>query len=148
MPHTLSASALCAGCGAVNDGRRWSSDRETRTHVLSGPRTSVQVRICPRCRRRPAGLPKGFLHLDGPFVPANRGELEALLRNEVAQARREQPFSTMLAVEEDGRGGLIVTTSTEALAARLGDALARAFEGEIHYGFSHENRLSHVWWHR
>jgi hypothetical protein len=141
-------TAICAGCGAVNDGHRWSTDREVRRQVLGAPRASVQVRICSHCRRLPAGLPKGFLHLDGPFVPEHRSELEAVLREEVSRARKDQPFSALLDLEEDGRGGLIVTTSTEPLASRLGNALTAAFAGELHYGFSHENRLSHVWWHR
>ena len=43
---------------------------------------------------------------------------------------------------------LLVTTTTEHLAIRLGQALEKAFDGKVLFGFSHENKLAHVWWHR
>jgi hypothetical protein len=43
---------------------------------------------------------------------------------------------------------VLITTTTEHLAIRLGRALEKAFDGRVLYGFSHENKLAHVWWHR
>jgi hypothetical protein len=43
---------------------------------------------------------------------------------------------------------LIVTTTTEHLAQRLGHALKKAFCGEVQYDFSHENKLARVSWKR
>jgi hypothetical protein len=42
----------------------------------------------------------------------------------------------------------IVTTTNEHLAMRLGHALENAFAGKVRYGFSHENKLVRVRWHR
>jgi len=43
---------------------------------------------------------------------------------------------------------VLLSTTTEHLAIRLGRALEKAFDGRVLYGFSHENKLAHVWWHR
>jgi hypothetical protein len=43
---------------------------------------------------------------------------------------------------------LTVSTTTEHLAQRLGQALEKAFDGSVHYDFSHENKLARVTWRR
>jgi hypothetical protein len=43
---------------------------------------------------------------------------------------------------------LTLATTTEHLAQRLGHALKKAFKGKVHYDFSHENKLAHVYWQR
>ena len=60
----------------------------------------------------------------------------------------DNPVNQVLGWEDDGTGGLLITTASEQLAQRLGQALETAYDGEVHFGFSHENRLAHVWWHR
>lgn len=54
----------------------------------------------------------------------------------------------MIGWEKDKRGRVTVTTTTEHLAQRLGHALEKAFDGEVRYDFSHENKLAHVYWRR
>lgn len=93
-------------------------------------------------------MPHGFLHADGEFFAAHRQELEQLLHNEVDRARDDNPLNQSLGWEDLEGGGLLITTSTEHLAQRLGHALQKAYDGDVHYGFSHENKLAHVWWHR
>ena len=43
---------------------------------------------------------------------------------------------------------LLVETTTEHMAQRLGHALSRAFAGKVTYDFSHENKVARVNWHR
>ena len=50
--------------------------------------------------------------------------------------------------EMDEKGRLVITTTTEHLAQRLGHALEKAFGGEVRYDFSHENKLARVYWQR
>jgi len=78
----------------------------------------------------------------------HRADIEALLHNEAERAREDNPLHQILGWEDDGTGGLLVTTATEHLAQRLGHALEKAYDGQVHYGFSHENKLARVWWHR
>ncbi|MBI3048104.1 MAG: ATPase [Acidobacteria bacterium] len=146
-PRAPAEPAVCPGCGAVYVRRRWSRAPVARLQAarLAAP---VTVRICAACRRRQSGIPHGYLHVDGDFFAAHRGEIEPLLRNEVERARADNPLHQILAWSDLEGGGLLIATATEHLAQRLGHALEKAYDGRVRYGFSHENKLAHVWWRR
>jgi hypothetical protein len=108
----------------------------------------LNVRLCPACRRVEHGAPRGFLHVDGEFVRTHRIDLEHLIRNEAARAAEDNPLARVVHWGGDGAGGLLVATTTEHLAVRLGRALESAYDGDLRYGFAHENKLAHVWWRR
>jgi hypothetical protein len=63
-------------------------------------------------------------------------------------ARDDNPLSQITDWRDLDAGSLLIATSTEHLAQRLGRALEKAYHGKVHYGFSHENKMAHVWWHR
>jgi hypothetical protein len=147
-PRAPSEPILCAGCGAVYVGRRWSHAGAAKIRAAGLAGQPIDVRICPGCRRRNAGLPHGFVHVDGEFVARHRDEILRLLHNEAGRSIEDNPLAQVLEWGDDGMGGLLVTTTTEHLAIRLGRALERAFDGKLLFGFSHENKLAHVWWHR
>jgi NMD protein affecting ribosome stability and mRNA decay len=143
-PTGLPEPALCPGCGAVYAKKRWA----LRGDAQALPGTPIAVRICSSCRRRRSGVPHGYVHIDGEFFATHRAEMEALLHHEVEHARRDNHLNQVMAWEDDGTGGLLITTASEHLAQRLGHTLEKAYDGQVHYGFSHENKLAHVWWHR
>ena len=147
-PRGGSEPALCAGCGAIYEKKRWSHSDAAKVRAAGRAGHPIAVRICPGCRRRNAGVPHGFVHVDGEFVAPHRDEILRLLHGEVDRAAEDNPLGQVLDWGEDGMGGLLVTTSTEHLAVRLGQALEKAFDGKVRFGFSHENKLAHVWWHR
>lgn len=137
---------VCAGCGATYVKRRWTHEPAGRVKAAAG--RPITVRICAGCRHRTGGTPHGFVHLDGTFVAEHLADLRRLIENEAARAREDNPTAQTIEIGGDGLGGLIVTTTTEHLAVRLGRAIEKAFRGRLVYGFSHENKLAHVWWHR
>ena len=147
-PRAPSEPILCAGCGAVYINRHWSRAAASRVRAAQRTGHPIAVRICPACRQRATGVPHGFVHVDGEFVARHREEILRLLHNEETRAMEDNPLGQVLDWGEDGTGGLLMTTTTEHLAIRLGRALEKAFDGKVLYGFSHENKLAHVWWHR
>ena len=147
-PRGAAEPVLCAGCGAIYAKKRWSHSDTAKVRAAGRAGQPIDIRICPGCRRRNAGVPHGFVHVDGEFVTPHRDEILRLLHNEVARAAEDNPLAQVLDWGEDGMGGLLVTTTTEHLAIRLGQALEKAFDGKVLFGFSHENKLAHVWWHR
>ena len=146
-PRAPSEPAICPGCRAVYVHRRWSAAPEARWQVIHGG-GAVARRPCDACRRRAGGEPHGYLHIDGEFFATHRRDVEPLLRNEVTRAREDNPLHQILAWSNLPDGGLLITTATEHLAQRLGHALEKAYDGRVRYGFSHENKLAHVWWRR
>ena len=139
---------VCAGCGAVYVRKRWSRSATARLRARK-PGAPIAVRICAACRRRSTGVPHGFVHVDGEFVRTHRAEIVTLLKNEAARAAEDNPLAQIVAWNEDGHtNDILVTTTTEHLAIRLGRAVEKAYDGRVLYGFSHQNKLAHVWWHR
>ena len=139
---------VCAGCGAVYAHKHWSRSGRARARASSAGRP-IEVRICGACRRSRTGVPHGFVHVDGEFVRTHRPDIVNLLKNEAARAAEDNPLARIVDWHENGHtDDVLVTTTTEHLAIRLGRALEKAFDGRVLYGFSHVNKLAHVWWHR
>ena len=149
--HTARAPkepAVCVVCGDVYADRRWErpvTDREAAKHPAFRPAEEV---VCPACKREQEGVPSGYLHLGGAFLAAHGEEIRRLIRNEAERSAEDNPQARIMNWETDREGGLTVATTTEHLAQRLGHAVEKAYDGEIRYDFSHENKLAHVWWRR
>jgi hypothetical protein len=123
--------------------RRWHRAGEAVIDAARAVRTT-----CPACRTVDAGVARGYVHVEGAFFRAHAAEVHHLLDNEVRRAAEDNPLGrTMGRIEELG-GRLLVATTTEHLAQRLGRALQKAFGGEVRYDFSHENKLARVYWRR
>jgi hypothetical protein len=70
------------------------------------------------------------------------------LSNEAERAAEDNPLARILQWKPGNGHKLTVTTTTEHLAQRLGEALNKAFGGSVKYDFSHENKLARVTWQR
>ena len=104
--------------------------------------------MCPACAQIRTGQPRGFVYLDGTFFELHDKEIRQLLLNETERAGEDNPLARIMEVKRGEGHKLIVTTTTEHLAQRLGHALEKAFGGSTHYDFSHENKLARVKWQR
>jgi len=69
------------------------------------------------------------------------------LRNEAERGAQDNPLARIMAWES-AEDELVISTTTEHLAQRLGHALEKAFDGLVRYDFSHENKLARVYWER
>ncbi len=104
--------------------------------------------VCPACKQIRNGEPRGFVYLDGAFLDAHHDEIEQLLRNEAHRAAQDNPLGRVMDWKRGEGRKLTVSTTTEHLAQRLGHAVEKAFGGNVHYDFSHENKLARVSWRR
>ena len=146
--RALSEPTVCEECGAVYVNRRWTaanSAAETERHKHWRP---PQTTVCPACAQQRSGEPRGFVFLDGDFFSAHGDEIEQLLRNEAKRAAADNPLARIMELKPGDGHKLTVSTTTEHLAQRLGQALEKAFDGSVHYDFSHENKLARVTWRR
>jgi len=138
---------VCESCGAVYIKRRWVSGDDVLGNGKQIDWPSAKTTTCPACKQTRAHVPGGFVQLTGAFFKEHRDEIENLLRNEAERASHDNPMGRIIAWEREERK-LIVTTTTEHLAKRLGQALNKAFGGHTTYDFSHENKLARVRWAR
>ena len=149
--HTLrsrSEPAKCEHCGAIYAKRRWTAANEEVAKDQNRYWQPWQITVCPACKQKRTGEPRGFVYLDGAFFDAHHEEIERLLRNEAERAADDNPLARIMEWKRGLRHKLTVTTTTEHLAQRLGHALEKAFGGRTHYDFSHENKLARVNWSR
>jgi hypothetical protein len=147
-PRAAAEPATCIRCGAVYAERRWTlADTPKKVGKPKHWHPADKV-LCPACKQQQEGIPSGFVYLDGAFLLAHRDEIERLLHNEAERGAVDNPLAKIMNLNTDEKGRLTVTTTTEHLAARLGRALEKAFDGEVRFDFSHENKLARVYWHR
>lgn len=142
----ISEPALCSECGAIYAKGRWTFEKIFETsspmHKAELPET-----ICAACLQIKEGVPAGFVYIKGKFFKEHKEEIENLLRNEAAKTSETNPLARIMDWKE-AKTRLTVTTTTEHLAQHLGRALQRAYNGDVRYDFSHENKLARVYWQR
>ena len=64
-PRAKSEPAVCKECGAVYAKRRWTA--VNLTSGASNQRHPVRLTVCPACKQKNSGEPRGFVFLDGAF---------------------------------------------------------------------------------
>jgi hypothetical protein len=149
-PRAIKEPATCEVCGDTYVDRRWTmksttpADARDSKHDSFRPATMV---VCPACQRQKEGVPSGFVYLEGKFLETHRDQIKRTLDNEAARSLEDNPLARIMYWQDEG-GKLIIATTTEHLAQRLGHALSKAFDGEVRYDFSHRNKLARVWWRR
>jgi len=146
--RSLKEPAFCKVCGAIYANRRWTAASSGSTTRKEKDRRPSQMTVCPACKQQASDEPRGFVFLDGTFFTNHQDEIEQLLRNEGKRAGEDNVLARILEWRRGEGHKLSVSTTTEHLAQRLGHALQKAFDGEVEYDFSHENKLARVNWHR
>lgn len=148
-PRADKEPEVCRDCGSIYVNRRWTA---APTSVVekkqNGDSRPPQVIVCPACRQQHTGVPNGFVYVYGDFFATHCDEIEQLLRKEAARAAQDNPLARIMEWERSDIDTLVLATTTEHLAKRLGQALEKAYSGKVHYDFSHENKLARVRWHR
>ncbi|OGW50836.1 MAG: hypothetical protein A2078_15570 [Nitrospirae bacterium GWC2_57_9] len=142
IPRGASQVSVCERCHAVYRNKRWYADEKMYDGTVKSP--GISKILCPACLKIRDNFPGGIVTLKGSYVESHRQELLNLIRNEEDRARGFNPLERIISVRENGFGALIVSTTNEKLAQRLGRAIKKAFHGEVNYKWSHDNKLVRV----
>lgn len=129
---------LCPRCGAAFVGGRW-----TWKQVPEGTHHAT----CPACRRIAEHLPCGHIEISGAFAAEHRTDLLNLIRNVETREKNAHPLERIMELEENG-GRVTVTTTGVHLARGIGDALTRAFKGDLSVDYSEEENRVRIKWER
>ena len=145
LPRGASRKAsVCEVCRAVYMNKRWYSDGNVCTAIAKEPDTMTVV--CPACLKIRDDFPGGIVTLKGSYVLPHKQGLLNLIRNEEDRARGTNPLERVMSIKENGYGSIVIFTTNERLAQRIGRAINKAFHGDITYRWSHENKLARVDW--
>jgi hypothetical protein len=134
----LAEPTACPDCGAVYHKGRWQ--------WAAAPADAHTTR-CPACRRIHDDFPAGYLSISGAYADQHRGEILNLVRNEEAREKAEHPLQRIMRIEEQGKR-VEVTTTDNHLARAIGEALRRAYQGELDVHHNREDDLVRVTWSR
>ncbi|MEZ0236518.1 MAG: BCAM0308 family protein [Methylophilaceae bacterium] len=132
----LAEPTVCLQCKAVFEHGRWHWGKA---------RAGARKAICPACHRIHDHFPAGYVMLGGAFFKAHRNEVLSLVHNHETRERTEHPLQRIMAVEEEGDEALITTTDIR-LARNIGEALLRAYQGELEYHYNPSEDLLRVNW--
>jgi hypothetical protein len=130
-------SIVCPQCGVVFAQGRWH---------WGNPPEGAAAELCPACRRIRDQLPAGILTLHGPPAQPQRDELLALAHHHEAAEKQEHPLNRIMRVEESA-DALQITTTDIHLPRRIGEAVRKAFHGELDMNFDEDAYFTRVDWH-
>jgi hypothetical protein len=137
---------VCDGCHTVYKKKRWYADPHLYNEAVKIRDTAVAV--CPACLKIRDNFPGGIVTLKGDYVLPHKQELLNLIKNEEARARGVNPLERVMSVKETGYGSMVISTTNEKLAQRIGREIRKAFHGKVTYQWSHDNKLARVDWAR
>jgi NMD protein affecting ribosome stability and mRNA decay len=127
---------VCPQCGAVYHGGRWQ-------WVLKAEVAFEE--LCAACRRINDKFPAGVVTLRGEFAREHKEEMVRLARHQEEAEKKEHPLNRIINIEDDVHGVVIHTTDIH-LPRRIGEAVRRAFHGEIEDNFEKDGYFVRVNW--
>ena len=133
-----SVPTQCPECRALFSGGRWSWTK--------APAGAEQSR-CPACLRIAHNFPAGYVELRGDFLREHRDEILQLVRHTEEREKKLHPLERIIAVEKK-RDHTLVTTTGIHNARRIGQALSRAYDGELSIHYLGGDQIVQVRWER
>jgi hypothetical protein len=103
--------------------------------------------LCPACQRINDDFPAGQLALTGQFVTQHLDDILRIVRHQEGIEKAEHPLNRIMNIE-DTMGAIVVTTTEIHLLRRIGEALKRAFDGELKSNYDKDGYFLRATWHR
>ncbi len=145
MKEAPAGEALCPQCQSVFKDKRWFVDKilaEELSEVENVPKI-----LCPGCRKSLEKYAMGYLYISGNFWKTHPEDLKRLINNEVEKARGLNPLHQIISIYEEEQT-IVIETTTDQLAQRLGRALYKAYKGNLEFKWSKGDKLVRVYWER
>jgi len=135
--------AACTECHALYQRRHWFFDADAFLRETMQPTTRMV--LCPACQKIRDRYAEGQVTLQAsPFLAAHKDEILHLIRNEEERAKENNPLGRIVEISEFNNG-IVVTTTNEKLAQRIGRTLKSTYQGHTTYQWSESKFLSVEW---
>jgi hypothetical protein len=128
--------AFCPQCGAVYQHGRWA---------WGHPPEGATELTCQACHRINDKYPAGVVSLAGPRLAGLKDQLLQLARHQEAAERQEHPLNRIMDVRE-AADSVVISTTDIHLPRRIGDAVHRAYHGELKAHFDESGYFVRVDW--
>jgi len=134
----LQEPTVCPECSAAYHKGRWSWD---------APEAGANKQLCPACQRIRDRVPAGCLSLGGGFFAQHREDIMNLVRNVEEKEKQAHPLKRVMGVEE-GADETLITLTDVPLTRAIGDAIHRAYQGELDAQYTRGGDTLRVTWRR
>lgn len=134
--HKPDGPAACPRCGAIYEVGRWRWG--------SRPEGAVAL-TCQACHRISDNYPAGVVRVAGARLPGLKEQILQLARHQEEAERKEHPLNRIMDVE-DTTDALVIRTTDIHLPRRIGDAVQRAYKGELEMHFDEAAYFVRVTW--
>src|SRR2546428_5685640 len=106
---------------------------------------TTRMVLCPACQKIRDRYAEGKVTLQpSAFLTAHRDEILRLIHNEEARAKGLNPLERIVEIIE-AEGGIIVTTTNEKLAQRIGRTLKSTYQMQSAPQWDESKLLSAAW---
>ncbi len=139
---------ICPTCGLVYHGKTWKKDDNLKKQLEKEGK--ADYKDCPACKKIKDNYPLGIIYLSGEYIKDDfhKNEILNLVKHEAQKEENSNPLSKIMSVENDRNETLVIKTTTEGLAARIGKAIQRAHKGSLELKFSNDHKFLRVIWER
>lgn len=129
--------SVCEVCGVVfEDGIfKWGE----------APKDAKKM-ICPACRRIKDKYYSGIVELKGEFLKNHKEEILNLIKNIEEKEKSLRPLERIASIEENIT--MTIKTTYEHIARRIGEAVHKAYKGELKINYTEKSNLLRVEWQR
>jgi NMD protein affecting ribosome stability and mRNA decay len=103
--------------------------------------------ICPACRRIQDKYEGGVVYLEGNFLKEHKEEILNLIKNIADEEMAYRPLERIISIDEDEEG-ITIKTTYEHIARRIGEAVHRAYKGELKLEYPGGQKYIRVFWKR
>ena len=137
---------VCPKCGAVWDGDRWVPEPDANLLAEFSRKTHC-AELCPGDLRIEKRQVEGVVTLKGKFLQSHRDDIDNLVARVAREGRRRNVAARVLeTIEQDN--GLLIETTDEHLAERMGKEVEKAFKGDLEIKWQKKDTFARVTWQR
>jgi hypothetical protein len=103
--------------------------------------------ICPACRRIADKFEGGIVTLEGSFLSQHKPDILNTITNAARAEQALRPLERIISLTDQGTRIEILTTY-EHIARRIGDAIHKAFKGELTVQYPEGEKYARIFWKR
>ncbi len=138
-----SDGVICSDCQAIYQSGHWLWPKEDEKKDI----TARDQYLCPACRRIRDRYPAGVVFLEGEYLTRRRQEILNLVNRLVKEESYKSPLRKVISREEN-RGKLTIHLTDDHMARHLGEAIYRAYKGDLKIRYGEDRRFVRVYWSR
>ena len=135
---TLPAESICTNCGAIFSNGRWLWKETSNT---------TKKTVCPACKRIIDNYPAGYIELKGRFFGDHKNEISNLIMNTEKIEKKDRPLERIMSMKFNNSHAVLTTTGIH-IARRIGEALARSYQGNFSFQYGEGEKSIRVYWER